>query len=317
LTSVLCKTLEHIICRHILQHLERYNILTSLRHGFRSGHSCESQLVITMHDIMKTFDLKLQTDLVILDFSKAFDAVPHKKLLHKLNSYGIIGTTHKWLGQFLTARKHQVVIDGERLRSCSVHSGVPQGTVLGPLLFLCYINDLPSCVISQVRLFADDCLLYRSIKSINDQIHYNKIYSHSKSGQLQWGMRFNATKCYLMTINISKNPLTFDYTLDSHNLEKVTENPYLGITISDNLKWNTNINKISNKASSMLCFIRRNLRHCTSSLKQTAYVSLIRSVMYYSCVVWDPYLRKVIDKLENIQRRAVRFVKMITAGIAA
>jgi hypothetical protein len=266
---------------------------------------------------MKTFDLKLQTDLVILDFSKAFDAVPHKKLLHKLNSYGINGTTHKWIGQFLTVRKHQVVIDGERLRSCSVHSGVPQGTVLGPLLFLCYINDLPSCVISQVRLFADDCLLYRSIKSINDQIHYNKIYSHSKSGQQQWGMRFNATKCYLMTINITKNPLTFDYTLDSHNLEKVTENPYLGITISDNLKWNTNINKISNKASSMLGFIRRNLRHCTSSLKQTAYASLIRSVMYSSCVVWDPYLRKDIDKLENIQRRAVRFVKIITAGIAA
>jgi hypothetical protein len=170
LTSVLCKTLEHIICGHILQYLERYNILTSLQHGFRSGHSCESQLVITMHDIMKTFDLKLQTDLVILDFSKAFDTVPHKKLLHNQNSYGIKGTTHKWIGQFLTARKHQVVIDGERSRSCSVDSGVPQGTALGPLLFLCHINNLPSCVTSQVRLFADDCLLYRSIKSINDQI---------------------------------------------------------------------------------------------------------------------------------------------------
>ena len=101
----------------------------------------------------------------------------------------------------------------------------------------------------------------------------------------------------------------FDYTLDNHNLEKVTEDPYLGITISDNLKWNTHINKISNKASSILGFIRRNLRHCTSNLKQTAYTSLIRSVMDYSCVVWDPYLRKDIDKLEYIQRRAARFVK--------
>jgi hypothetical protein len=112
---------------------------------------------------MKTFDFELQTDLVILDFSKAFDTVPHKKLLHKLNSYGINGITHKWIGQFLTARKQQVVIDGERSRSCSVDSGVAQGTVLGPLLFLYHINDLPSCV----RLFADDCLLYCSIKSIN------------------------------------------------------------------------------------------------------------------------------------------------------
>jgi hypothetical protein len=121
-----------------------------------------------------------------------------------------------------------------------------------------------------------------------------------------------------MTINRSKNPLTFDYTLDNHNLEKVTENPYLGITISGNLKWNTHINKISNKASSILCFIRRNLRHCTSNLKQTAYISLVRSVMDYSCVVWDPYLRKDIDKLEYIQQRAARFVKNeVTAGIAA
>ena len=205
MTSVLCNTVEHIICRHILQHLERYNILTSLQHGFRSGHSCESQLVITMHDIMKTFDLKLQTDLVILDFSKAFDTVPHKKLLHKLNSYG---TTHKWIGQFLTARKQQVVIDGERSRSCSVDSGVPQGTVLGPLLFLCHINDLPSCVTSQVRLFADDCLLYRSIKSINDQIQLQQDLQSLEKWATTWGMKFNATKCYLMTINRSKNPLT-------------------------------------------------------------------------------------------------------------
>ena len=124
---------------------------------------------------------------------------------------------------------------------------------------------------------------------------YNKIYSHSKSGQLQGGVRFNATKCYLVTIYRSKNPLTFDYTFDNHNLEKVTANPYLGITISDNLKWNTHINKISNKASSILGFIRRNLRHCTSNRKQKAYISLVRSVMDYFCVVWDPYLRKDIE----------------------
>ena len=173
---------------------------------------------------MKTFDLKLQTDLVILDFSKAFDTVPHKKLLHNQNSYGIKGTTHKWIVQFLTARKHQVVIDGERSRSCSVDSGVPQGTVLGPLLFLCHINDLPSCVASQVRLFADVCLLYRSIKSINDQIQLQQDLQSLEKWATTRGMRFNATKCYLMTINRSKNPLTFDYTFDNHNLEKVTEN---------------------------------------------------------------------------------------------
>ena len=228
LTCVCCKLLEQIICRHILKHLENNRILTSLQHGFRSGHSCESQLIITkwgmcfnatkcyimsihrsrnpltthytlsnhileqvqenpylgviisenlkwstyinkMHDIMKSFDSKKQTDLVILDFSKAFDTVPHKKLLRKLNNYGIDGKINKWIEHFLTQRQQRVIVEGDSSLSCSVESRVPQRTVLGSLLFLCHINDLPLCVRSQVRLFADDCLLYRSVKTQQDQ----------------------------------------------------------------------------------------------------------------------------------------------------
>ena len=170
LTSVCCKILEHIICSSILKHLEQYSILTPLQHGFRSGHSCESQLIVTMHDIITTYDRKIQTDMVILDFSKAFDTVPHRKLLYKLQNYGISGKTHSWIKSFLTEREQRVVVDGEASSSCRVESGVPQGTVLGPLLFLCHKNDLPQCVKSQVRLFADDCLLYRPIKTISDQL---------------------------------------------------------------------------------------------------------------------------------------------------
>ena len=163
LTSVLCKTLEHIICKHILKHLEQHNILTPLQHGFRSGHSCETQLIITLNDLMKSYDSNIQTDLAILDFSKAFDTVSHRKLLYKLNNYGINGNIHRWIkfNTFLTQRKQQVVVEGEHSSPVNVDSGVPQGTVLGPLLFLCFINDLPLHVSSSVRLFADDCLLYR------------------------------------------------------------------------------------------------------------------------------------------------------------
>ena len=99
LTSVCCKLLEHIICRQRLKHLENNSIHTHLQHGFRSGYSCESQLIITLNDIMKNFDSKIQTDLIILDFSKAFDTVPHRKLLHKLNHYGIDGNLLKWLSE--------------------------------------------------------------------------------------------------------------------------------------------------------------------------------------------------------------------------
>ena len=309
LTSVCCKTLEHIICKHILCHLEQHKILTSLQHWFRSGHSCESQLVITMHDLMQSFDRRLQTDMIILDFSKAFDTVPHQKLLYKLGNYGIKGNIHKWISAFLTQRKQQVVIDGISSTSCSVDSGVPQGTVLGPLLFLCHINDLPLSVSSQVRLFADDCLIYRNIKTADDQKQLQDDLSKLEDWAHKWGMRFNATKCYLMIISRSKSPWKHNYTLDNHTLEQVSDNPYLGITISDNLKWHSHISKTTKKANSILGFIRRNLRQCHSSLKETAYKSLIRSILDYSAVVWDPYLKGDIQNIENIQRRAARFVK--------
>lgn len=113
LTSVCCKLLEHIICRHILKHLENNSILTQLHNGFRSGHSCESQLIITLNDIMKNFHSKIQTDLIILDFSKTFDTEPHRKLLHKLNHYGIDGILQKWLSAFLAKREPRVILEGE------------------------------------------------------------------------------------------------------------------------------------------------------------------------------------------------------------
>ena len=147
-----------------MSHFSENKILTPVQHGFRSKHSCESQLLITTDEFIRNFESKTQADVVVLDFSKAFDVVPHQRLLHKLDHYGIRGTTLNWIQNFLTNRTQKVVVDGSSSESARVRSGVPQGTVLGPLLFLTYINDLPSTVSSQVRLFADDCLLYRPIK---------------------------------------------------------------------------------------------------------------------------------------------------------
>ena len=123
---------------------------------------------------------------MILDFSKAFDTVPHNKLLHKIESYGIRGTTLKWINNFLTQRKMSVIVEGERSRQVDVDSGVPQGTVLGPLLFLCHINDLPDRVKSHIRLFADDCLLYRAINSMTDHLQLQKDLDNLQEWANEW-----------------------------------------------------------------------------------------------------------------------------------
>jgi hypothetical protein len=169
LTSVTCKILEHIICRHLLKHLEKNKIPTNLNHGFRSGYSCETQLITTSNDFLQEHD-KGQVDIAILDFSKAFDTVPYDKLLHKLEQYGIKGNIHSWLSNFISTRTMRTIVEGESSKETSLDSGVPQGTVLGPIMFLCHINDLPDCVNSSVRLFADDCLLYRTIKKEEDHL---------------------------------------------------------------------------------------------------------------------------------------------------
>jgi hypothetical protein len=137
-----------------MKHLETNKILTNLNHGFRSGYSCESQLHVltTINDFLKEHDKGHQVDVAILDFSKAFDADPHNKLQHKLDPYGIKGSIQTWLRNFLTARKMRIV-EGETSEETTVDSGVLQGTVLGPLMFLCHINDLPDSVTSSVHLF--------------------------------------------------------------------------------------------------------------------------------------------------------------------
>ena len=159
LTSISYKLLEHILCSHILEHFEQYNVLTQLNHGFRSKNSTETQLSVTLQDLFKSFDQNIQVDIVILDFSKVFDTVPHDKFLHKIDSYGIQCNTLKWLSSFLKDRTMKVVVKGEQSKSVIVESRVPQGTVVGPLMFLCHINDLPDVVRSQDRLFAVDCIL--------------------------------------------------------------------------------------------------------------------------------------------------------------
>ena len=205
ITCVTCKLLEHIICKRILNHMEKHNLMTTLQHGFRKRHSCETQLLLTLDDLIMSYNRKTQVDVGVLDLSRVFDTVPHEGLLRKLAHYGVKGPIHNWIRAFLTESTMWVSIDGASSPATRVPSGVLQGTVLGPLLFQIYINDLPDNVspVTTTCLFADNCLVYRKVKGIDDQEVLQNDLQSLQEWATRWGMRFNAKKCNI--IHVSRN----------------------------------------------------------------------------------------------------------------
>ena len=183
LTSICCKTLEHIIFSHLMKFFESHSILSDKQHGFRKKRSCESQLILIIQDLAAGLNSKSQIDAILLDFRKAFDKVLHERLAAKLHHYGVRGNTLSWIKSFLANREQQVILDGTKSNSAAVSSVVPQGTILGPMLFLVYINDLLSNVNDTGRHFADDCLVYRTIKTTDDAVSLQNSLDTLQSGR--------------------------------------------------------------------------------------------------------------------------------------
>ena len=308
LTSIICKMLERIINRKLVDYFNVNNIIVDNQHGFRERRSCETQLLCSIHDWSEALDKGCSVDIAFLDISRAFDSVPHGKLLQKLSSVGIKGQLWLWLKHFLTNRKQRVRISGAYSSWETVISGVPQGTILGPTLFLLYINDIAVDLKSCCKLYADDCILYQIIQDPSDSLCLQQDLNRLSTWSEKWGLKFNEDKCKMMHLSRQINPLLFEYRMNGKLLEITTNEKYLGITVNNKFSWSTHINTITADANRKLGIINRVFGKCSRDIKQRLYQQLVLPKLEYCCIVWDPHLLGLQRSLEKVQKRALRVI---------
>ena len=257
LLPIVSKVLERCVFNCLYDHVN--NLITPLQHGFLRNRSCVTQLLPVLHTIGQNLDKNIQTDVIYLDFAKAFDTVDHNVLLSKLRAYGVSGQLLTWFANYLSGRLQRVVIDGATSQWAPVTSGVPQGSLLGPLLFVIFIKDLPDVAVGDVfrRLYADDTKVYRNINTFDDCMSMQKTLTNMDTWTRDNNIRFNASKCKALTINRKKSPLNFIYKLDNVELERVSTEKDVGVNITNSLTWNTHIYSITTKANKLLGLLKR------------------------------------------------------------
>ena len=292
-----------------MAYFDKHNILQDNQHGFRKRCSCETQLIVTIQEIASRLSKGNQVDIILLDFAKAPDKVPYSRLLYKLDFYGIRNQTSAWIQAFLENRKQEVVLDGSHSDQSDVLSGVPQGTVLGPLLFLAYINDLPETLrTSDCRLLADDSLLYHVVNKAIDCKLLQQDLTALEQWEATWQMSFSSSKSTVIRVCTGKGmKYQSTYALHGQALEVVDGSKYFGVTLTD-LSWSKHVSDTAGKAHRSQGFLRRNFKHCSRQVKSATYTTVVRPVLEYESPVWDPYRQADIKALEQVQRHAARYM---------
>ena len=304
LLCIISKVLKKIVYDKIISFVS--SSISPCQFGFRQNHSTLQQLLIFLNSVYESFGTSAQTDVICLDFRKAFDSVAHNELLVKLWSFGVTGNIWKWFRSYLTSRMHCVTINGSISDQLPVISGVPQGSILGPLLFLIFVNNLPaSASSSKIFLFADDtkCLktvnTYSDCLSLQSDLHNLTIWSQS------WNLNFNVAKCALLQFSSGSSSIAFNYTINKNLISVQEHHRDLGVTMSSDLSWKEHMLNISSRAYKTLSLIRRSFSEGHSpQTKRLLYLSLVRSQLTYCSQIWRPHLLKDILALEQIQRCA-------------
>ena len=306
LTSVCGKIMEKIVRKEIVDHLERNEVISDVQHGFVQGKSCQTQLLTVIEEWTKWMEERKPFDCLYFDYRKAFDSVPHMRLMRKIESCGITGQVQRWIKSFLQGRRQRVRV-GEAVSGWKkVTSGIPQGSVLGPTLFVLFINDLPQVVESRVALFADDTKVFREIQSDEDREKLQQDIDELLIWSKKWQLPFNESKCKVM--HYGKTNRKADYNLGGVQIVEVSEEKDLGVTFDQQLSFGTNASKVVAAANSTLGLINRHFRHIETKPFTNLYKTLVRPKVEYCMTVAQPVYKKDKEKIKRVQHRATKLV---------
>lgn len=308
LLSSTSKVLERLIYNKLMDFL--YQSITPVQFGFLKEHSSLQQLLLFYNNIMGVSKSCSQWDVLFLDFAKAFDSVAHNELLLKLANLGVSGDLWLWLHCYLSKRFQCVCIEECRSDLLPVVSGVPQGSILGPLLFLVFINDLPAVVRhSSIFLFADDSKCAKQIHCLQDCVQLQEDLDSMSNWSVDWKLQFKASKCVLLRFCNRSTPIHASYSVNDKEIAVQDSYKDLGVMFSSDLTFSVHYDLIVKRAYRVLGLLRRtfSFRTCVRE-KLLLYVSLVRSQMIYCSPIWRPYLVKDIVILERVQRRATKYI---------
>ena len=316
LTSLFMKVFENCIKTSLLTEVEGY--FDRRQHGFLYGKSCATQMVPFVDNLAVALNNKSRIGVIYFDFAKAFDTVSHDLILHKLKFlYNVDGLMLRFLKAYLEGREQQVVIGGSKSSVLPVHSGVPQGSILGPLLFVLFINDMFSCISTDtnIALYADDTKIWREIKCFDDHYALQRDIDNLLKWSLDNKMKFHPSKCKALAVTLQRNVLDnlpfniYHYMLGSSFIDNELSQRDLGVIITTKLYWSLHIDNLIAKASSRLGLLMRTC-HFTTNKKQkrSFYLALVRSIFEHCSIVWSPQQASHIAKFDMIQKRAIKWI---------